>query len=224
MKIKSILLLALLHGSIVTSLAQSTEEIRESLAYPLDEIGKAKSLILSYEPGKQAYLVDLASRDWLKRALSAKAREQWITETNYWNAFGPETPQKKKMLNDAFEDLKAEAHKKIPAYLPQSRMFVNKNKAEVDIVKSMMLNLSSARKIHDAGVQQASWLIAKDDYNLPTSRYKQGWLWVQMGEDHWTYPFCMLVNANVIQDYAGAGTYGDSYGNFVGAEICGCPK
>jgi hypothetical protein len=35
--------------------------------------------------------------------------------------------------------------------------------------------------------------------------------------------FCRLIFVNIVQDYAGGGTYGDSYGNFIKSEYAGCP-
>ena len=76
-------------------------------------------------------------------------------------------------------------------------------------------------KVLNVGMKQANWLIAKDDYNFPTARYKNGMVWAH-------YPtndsgFCWVYWINLNQDYAGGGTYGASYGIYVGRTYAGCP-
>jgi hypothetical protein len=37
------------------------------------------------------------------------------------------------------------------------------------------------------------------------------------------HPYCRIYWINIIQDYAGGGTYGASYAYFVNDELAGCP-
>ena len=76
-------------------------------------------------------------------------------------------------------------------------------------------------KIFSSGLQQTAWQIDKNDYGLPTARYKHGVIYLRdTKSDH---PYCYAHYVNVIQDYAGGGTYNVSYARFVGTEMVGCP-
>ena len=76
-------------------------------------------------------------------------------------------------------------------------------------------------KIYSIGLQQGNWLIDKNDYGLPTSRYKRGVIWLRDAKsDH---PYCYATYINIKQDYAGGGTYGASYARFIEDEMVGCP-
>jgi hypothetical protein len=83
------------------------------------------------------------------------------------------------------------------------------------------LDNPAALKIYKIGLNQASWLTSKDDFGLPTSRYKHGMIWLRDAADD--HPYCKIYYVNIIQDYAGGGTYGASYALFTGSELAGFP-
>jgi hypothetical protein len=75
-------------------------------------------------------------------------------------------------------------------------------------------------KIHKIGLNQANWLIDKDYFGLPTSRYKQGMIWARNSADD--HPYCKFYYVNIIQDYAGGGTYRASYALYIEETLAGC--
>jgi hypothetical protein len=88
------------------------------------------------------------------------------------------------------------------------------------MMKGTLRNLSTL-KIHKIGLFHGNWQISKDDYGLPNARYKQGYIWVRDTTDD--HPYCHLYQVNIIQDYAGGGTYAASYARFLDDTLFGCP-
>ena len=118
------------------------------------------------------------------------------------------------------DKLAASLAKKLPSRLPSRSDYSVHNVAEEALMKKKINNLAD-HKIHYIGLKQANWLIEKNSYDIPTSRYKHGMVWVRYTpNDH---PYCRAYYINVIQDYAGGGTYGASYANFVDESLVGCP-
>jgi len=117
----------------------------------------------------------------------------------------------------ALDDLAAVARKSLPSYTgPATYTFGTPG--EKKTLTTSITDISKA-KVLMVGMKQANWIIAKDDFNFPTARYKHGVVIAK-------YPdmeFCWLFWINLVQDYAGGGTYGASYGNFVGRSLSGCP-
>ncbi len=120
----------------------------------------------------------------------------------------------------AFDKLSASAAEKLPLYKPNTKAFAFHNPAEERLMKGKINDLAD-HKIHYIGVKQSSWLIDKNDLGIPKSRYKHGMVWVRYTPDDHSY--CRIYWINIIQDYAGGGTYGDSYAYFVSDELAGCP-
>ncbi len=61
----------------------------------------------------------------------------------------------------------------------------------------------------------------ENELGIPKARYKQGYVWVRVTSDD--HPYCHLYQINIIQDYAGGGTYGASYAKFLDNNLSGCP-
>jgi hypothetical protein len=80
--------------------------------------------------------------------------------------------------------------------LPESRFDV-RNAAEEKMMKAELENPATL-KIYKIGPNQSNWLISKDDFDLPTPRYKHGILWVrEMADDH---ALCHIYYVNCTQD------------------------
>jgi hypothetical protein len=67
----------------------------------------------------------------------------------------------------------------------------------------------------------ATWNIEKRSNGLPNARYKHGMIYAR-------YPslddgYCRIIHVNIVQDYAGGGTYADSKARFIKSEFAGCP-
>jgi hypothetical protein len=147
-------------------------------------------------------------------AVSPSAREKWLKDSNALQF--KECPN----LVSALDKLAAAAAEKFPLYTANPKAYNLRNPAEEKMMKATLKN-AAAVKIHKIGLNQASWLISKNELGLPTSRYKHGFIWFRdPADDH---PYCHFYYVNILQDYAGGGTYGASYALFVEDGLAGCP-
>ena len=179
----------------------------------LDDIKKAKGEIERYNPADFLYLVSEGDASAaLLRAVSSRARQQFLTEWSKANGINK--------LVAPFDDLSAAAAKKLPGYVPKSNGFAFHNPAEEKMMKAALNNLATL-KIHKIGLNENAWLIDRNDVGIPTSRYKHGSIWARdTSDDH---PYCHVYRVNILQDYAGGGTYGASYARLLQDELFGCP-
>jgi|SRR5215213_5053109 len=177
----------------------------------LEDISKRQKEVESFTPAR-GWLVGSNNYDHLLYAVSPSAREKWLTGANALDY--------KNCLASALDKLAASAATKLPLFLPNTKAYAMHNPAEEKLMKSKINDLAD-HKIFYVGIQEPNWLIDKNEYGLPKSRYKHGMVWVRYTpNDH---PYCRVYYINVIQDYAGGGTYGASYGYFVEDKLFGCP-
>lgn len=177
----------------------------------LEDIAKRQQEVDSFTAGR-GWLVSDSSYDHLLFAVSPLAREKWLTGANalaYKNCLAP-----------AFDRLAAAAATKLPLFLPNTAVYAQHNPAEERLMKSKINNLAD-HKIFYAGIQEPNWLIDKNEFGIPKSRYKHGMVWVRYTPDEHSY--CRVYYINIIQDYAGGGIYGASYANFIEDKLFGCP-
>lgn len=178
----------------------------------LEEIEKKQKEVDEYNPADKLYMVSATTYDYLLFAVSPSAREKWLKGAN--------AVEFKPNLDPALDALAAAAAKKLPIYVPNAKSFAFRNPLEEKMMKTQAGNLA-ALKIHKIGLAQSNWLISKNDIGIPTARYKQGYIWARnTADDH---PFCHLYQINIIQDYAGGGTYGASYAQHIDSTLMGCP-
>ncbi len=181
----------------------------------LDDIAKARKEVDEYNANDKLYLVNSTSTEWLWRAVSPKERGEW---TEKWKTLLTSTSRK--MFDDALDELNAAAAKKLPAYQGYLKNYTIHNAADERMIKGTLKNIAEY-KIFSSGLQEGTWLIDKNDYGLPTARYKHGVIYLRRTtSDH---PYCYASYVNVKQDYAGGGTYGASYARFIEDEMVGCP-
>lgn len=193
--------------------ASDDDEMDFRLKFFLDEIAKAQKSVDEYTPEDKIYLVGGGEYDWLLRAVSPRAREEWSKK---WLT----KPNERNKFNAALDALAASAAKKLPLYQANPRAYNFHNPAEEKMMKGTLENLASL-KIFKIGLNQANWLIDKNDLGIPTARYKHGMLWVRDAADD--HAFCKIYYVNIIQDYAGGGSYAASYAKYTGSELAGCP-
>jgi len=165
-----------------------------------------------YKPGLRDYYVqDFSDRQniYLKASLSPSRRKEWLGTwpTDIVNCITP-----------ALDKLGEVAKKTLPTYTPKG--YALGTPAELKILRSGVNDLDQAT-VFKVGMSSPNWLISKDSYNFPTARYRYGLIWAK-------YPglddgFCRIIYVNLVQDYAGGGTYGASYANFIKSEFAGCP-
>ena len=214
MKKQTILVLILL---MVLSFAVQTisaqEEMDFRLTFFLEKIAKAQKAADGYSPETRTYLVGSGEYEWLERAVSPKAREEWSKK---WLT----KPNEQKKFNEVLDALAATAAKKLPLCQTNPKAYTFRNPAEETMMKAKLENLVKL-KVHKLGFKESAWLIDKNNLGIPTARYKHGMLWVlDETDDH---PYCKVFYINIIQDYTGGGTYGASYAKLIGNELAGCP-
>jgi hypothetical protein len=177
----------------------------------LEDIAERQKEVDSFTPDR-GWLAGSNSYDHLLYAVSPSAREKWLTGANaldYKNCLAP-----------AFDNLAAAAATKLPLFLPNTKAYAQHNPAEERLMKSKISDLAD-HKIFYTGIQEPNWLIDKNDFGLPKSRYKHGMVWVRYTPNDHAY--CRVYYINIIQDYAGGGTYGASYASFIEDKLFGCP-
>ncbi len=210
-RISVLILLTILAYSIQTISAQ--EEMDFRLTFFLEKIAKAQKAADEYTPETRVYLVGSGEYEWLERAVSPKAREEWSKK---WLT----KPNERQKFNEVFDALAATAAKKLPLCQTNPKAYNFRNPAEETMIKAKLDNLAKF-KIHKIGFKESAWLIDKNSLGIPTARYKHGMVWVRDETDDHSY--CKVFYLNIIQDYAGGGTYGASYAKLIGNELAGCP-
>lgn len=124
------------------------------------------------------------------------------------------------VLVAAYKKLSDSAVKKLPLFVANKRDYAIQNPATAKLMHSKISDINDF-KIFYTGVKEANWLIDKNEYGLPTARYKHGLVWLRNTKS--SHPHCLIYYINIVQDYAGGGTYGESYGNYVKYSFAGCP-
>lgn len=187
------------------------------LRYYLDEIKKAQQSVEDYTPEEKSYLVDAIGAEYLLYAISPKAREKYSQEIKIteWRHANPGNS-----YDTALDALAAAAAKKLPSYKGDLEDFKFRNAVEEKLMRTELTRMADY-KIYKTGLAQANWLIDKDDFGLPRARYKSGAFWIRdITDDH---AYCTLTYVNIIQDYAGGGTYAASHAQFIEDKLIGCP-
>lgn len=183
------------------------------LPWHLEEIAERQKEVDNYTPDR-GWFVESGRYDHLLFSVSPTAKEKWLKGANGLHL--KDCPN----LVTALDKLAASAAKKLPLYQAKTKAYPIRNPLEEKLMKAK-INDSATHKIFYTGLEQANWLISKNDLGIPTARYKHGMLWARdSSADH---PYCHFYYVNIIQDYAGGGTYSASRAKIVGSELAGCP-
>ncbi|MFT3713678.1 MAG: hypothetical protein QM817_38965 [Archangium sp.] len=183
-------------------------------SHHLGEINTRIKELESFTP-ERSWLVHGSDYNHLLNAISPTARAKWLAGAKA-ESYG-ECPE----LQAAYCRLAVLAEEKIPLFQPNTKAYPNKDSGDFKLMKGKIKELS-AHSIFYMGIEEDSWLIEKNGLGIPTDRYKHGMAWVRFApNDH---PFCRIYYINLIQDYSGGGSYGDTYANFVDDVLVGCPK
>ena len=184
----------------------------------LDDIKKKQEEVAAYTgPQDKIYYVSETQDDYIKLAVSKSRRDKWFADKKM-NDYRADTACNK--LDPALDELATIVAKTIPLYVPEAGKYSVRNAAEEALMKSKVTDVADL-KVFKIGLASANWNIEKNDIGIPTDRYKYGLIYAKplKADD----PYCRMIFVNVVQDYAGGGTYGASYGNFIKSEIAGCP-
>lgn len=177
----------------------------------LEEIANRQKEVESFTP-ERGWFVKTFTYDHVLNAISPQARAKWLTDSK--------ATEFKQYLDPPLDALAAAIEKKMASNQPNTKAYPIHNPVEEKLMKSKINDLSN-HKIHYIGLQQSNWLIEKNELGIPKNRYKYGMAWVRYApNDH---PYCRVYYINIIQDYAGGGTYSASYAYFAKDELFGCP-
>jgi hypothetical protein len=181
------------------------------------DISEAQADIDMYtNPKDRTYLVRPVFEGWLRVAFYKKEREEWANTTKM-NA------EDKKKINTALDALASSASKKLPAFVPTNDMFAFGTEAEKELLKSVITGDKSNLKYHNVGLQDKTWRIEKDSYDVPTGRRKWGHIWFR-NTSLTENPWCVVFEVYLYQAYQGGGDYGETVAHFERRWISGCPK
>ena len=178
----------------------------------LTDIEKTRKEAEAYKPGARDYYVqDFSDRQniYLKASLSPSRRKEWL---GTWPA------NIVQCITPALENLAEVAKGTLPTYRPTG--YALGTSAELKVLKSGVNDLAEAT-VFKVGLSSSTWNISKDSFNFPTARYKYGMISAKYSTTD--DGFCRIIYVNLVQDYAGGGTYGESYGNLIKSEFAGCP-
>ena len=181
------------------------------------DISEAQADIDIYtNPKDRTYLVRPVFEGWLRLAFYKKEREDWA-KTTKMNA------DDRRNINAALDALASSASKKLPAFIPGPEKFAYGTEAEKGLLISTIAGDKTNFKYHNVGLQDKTWRIEKDDYDVPTGRRKWGYIWVRnssITDQQW----CFVFEVYLYQPYQGGGTYGETVAHFERKWISGCPK
>lgn len=185
----------------------------------VDDIKKKQQEAAAYDgPANKIYYVSQTQDDYVRMAVSKRARDKFFTDKKM-DAYRADTTCNK--VDPALDELAKIVAKTVPLYVPEAGAYAVRNAAEEALMKSKITDLTPTTKIFKIGLASANWGIDKNDLGIPTDRYKHGLIYLKPANAD--DPYCRMIFVNVVQDYAGGGTYGASNGNFIKSEIAGCP-
>lgn len=181
----------------------------------MEEIEKRIEEVQSFTPSR-GWFVGRSTYNYLLFAVSPSERDRWYK--SFGIARAPESI--KKQFNAALDKLAAAAAVKLPQYQISPSTYNLKTPAEDRLLRGGLENAADVT-IFKVGLKQAAWLIDKNDYGIPNSRFRYGMIWLRdPSSDH---PYCKIAWINLVQDYAGGGTYGATYASYIDSELAGCP-
>ncbi len=200
-----------------TTKSGSNDETENWLNIHVFDINEAKEEVDSYTPEGKIYLVKTPLQKWLVNAVSLKAREDWAKEKKVSDWLKSHPGNK---FEAALDALAASAAKKLPNYIPNANNFAVKDAAMEQMMKAKLKN-SATLKISKIGMFHSIWQIEKNDLGMPKNRYREGFIWAKDSTDDHSY--CHLYGFVVQQDYAGGGTYGQTFAYLNTDTLFGCP-
>lgn len=174
-----------------------------------DGIKKVMRYVENYQPGSGDSMG--TDSEYVLYAVSPKARTKWLTDKNALE-FKEPVDALLKPLADALAA-------KLPNY-PPPKDYTLRNAAEEAMLKRALTN-PARYKIFSSGMLAGGWKIETNSLGIPKSRYKHGMLYLRDTQaDH---PYCYATYVNIVQSYAGGGTYAASRPVFAGESLVACP-
>lgn len=201
-----------------TETEKSEQDLPDSPAYRMwfDELREAVKQAEEYTPQSDRAIYTYSGKyDWGLLAVSPSARNEWFEDVAEWRKANP-----RNKFDAAFDKLAALIAKHMPAFKGGLASYTFRNPAEERVLKTVFEDITRYQ-IYSYGVKQSNWLIEKNDYGIPVARYKHGVFYLR--DKRGDHPYCYLTYVNIIQDYAGGGTYAASRARFIEDQLVGCP-
>lgn len=176
-----------------------------------EDLQKTMDQAREYRPGLRDYYVQDFNDDenaYLKAALSPAERKEFFGDSPDADWF--------RCFNPRLDELAAVAEKTIGSYRPTG--YTLGTPAEKNILKSGVTDLAEAT-VYNVGLNSANWKISSNEFGIPTRRRKFGTIWAKYPGDK----YCKIIYVNLLQPYAGGGTYGASEPQYISWEFAGCP-
>jgi hypothetical protein len=178
----------------------------------LKDINKVQDDLDTFTPDRD-WIVGKYTYDHLLFAVVPSERDLFYTESK--------APYKNcPTLVAAYKKVSDTAAIKLPQFVPNKRAYAIQTPAYIKAMHAKITDIQNY-KIHYSGVKEPNWLIETNSLGIPTARYKHGLVWVRNTKS--THPYCWIFYINLVQAYAGGGTYGATYGNYVARSMAGCP-
>ena len=197
--------------NVTTTNTNSNGSTNWWIDYQIGEITKYKQELNDWNPANQYFPNPSSNDDYISLAFSKKERASWLSGKKV----APDA-----RLDAALDGLKDVLTRRLPEYTINTRSFTNRNAAEEKLMLGELSDIPGM-KVYKIGFNQASWLIDKNELGIPKARYKHGLVYGRnpASED----PFCRVWYVNVVQDYAGGGTYGATEARYIKKEYIACP-
>ena len=189
-------------------------ETKRMMDMNLRDIAIAKKSAESFTGGTSG-LYNGTTYNWMYRAVSKKAREEYIGNQTGWNTNADAVAR----LNTALDDLKTTCAPKIPLLKIDANLFQYHDAASEALMKNYLKNPASL-KVHRSGISDNDWIIEKNGIGIPLYRYKRGTMLVRNSADDHT--FCKGLFFVIKQEYAGGGKYASSKISEYSEELYGC--
>lgn len=181
----------------------------------LDELKKKQAEVEAFDPASPNRAFDIFTPYWIPVAVSQWARQEYFKRNG-----GPKAAERQAALTPALDALAAATAKTLPLFKPNLSVFANRNPAGEKMAVQGLKNAATL-KVHRIGFEEANWLFEKNAVGIPLNRYKHGYIWARDSADD--HPYCHLYVIYLQQDYAGGGTYGQSFTKIRDDQIVGCP-
>ena len=179
-----------------------------------ENMEKTRKEAEEYRPGLRNYYVQDFNdnqNEYLWAAISPSRRKEWLAGKNIAPADYP-------CFVPLLDAIAAAAKKTLPTYHPNA--YTMRDPVGEKLLRANIPDLADAT-VFKVAFKPGPWIIGKDQYNFPINRFKYGVVWAKWASND--HGYCQIYYINLVQDYAGGGTYGGSYANYVGREPGGCP-
>ena len=185
----------------------------------VDDIKKKQQEAAAYDgPDNKISYVSQTQDDYIRMAISKRYRDKFFVDKKM-EAYRADKACNK--IDPALDALATIVAKTIPLYVPERGSYAVRNPTEETLMKGTVTDLTPATKIFKIGLESANWGIDKNEFGIPTDRFKRGLIYIKPANAD--DPYCRMIFVNIVQDYSGGGTYGASYGNFIRSDVAGCP-